>query len=172
MGCIMQHLCLLAMFRIYQVKLYHQLTTVTNTQTQSIFAFIEVFQSHPSLFVIFEGSGPSFCRTKHIRVWKPANKHDKVHVFQSLSSGNKVCHVNILHVKTGQVHRPSRFPLALTSFLPDNGSFYAWRFNTVNIQSILGKLTAEWRCKLVFQSMILIVFISFKGQLIATLTTI
>ncbi|MPN42233.1 hypothetical protein SDC9_189789 [bioreactor metagenome] len=63
MGIVVQHPWFHVMFRSYQSELDHQLTTVTNPQTQRIFAFVEIVQRKFRFLVIQEGSCPTFGRT-------------------------------------------------------------------------------------------------------------
>ena len=172
MGVIMQHLRHFSMLGINKSQFNSQLASVTNTQTQGVFAFIEILQSLSCFFIEFESAGPPLGRTQHVRIRESSDKDNHIYLFESFTSADQIGHVYILHVKTGQMQSPGRFTLTLAPFLPDHSSPDTRFSSTVQLQAQISQFAGKTLWEFIFQLIVFIALVSLQCLLFATLTPV
>ena len=105
-GIIVHHVCLFpvcCLLFVQKSEFNHQLTSVADTQRESVRARIESFERLFGFRVVEECSCPSFGTAQHVAVGKAAAEDNHVDRFQCLASCNQVGHHHVLHVEACQI---------------------------------------------------------------------
>lgn len=172
MRVVVLHRSLVLEFRIDEVQLYHQLATVADAKAQSVLTGEEALQGSLCVLVPDKAASPSFRRTKHVGVGETSAEHNHIDVVKSFATRHKVGHVNVFHIKAGEIKRICHLAVAVHALLADNGSLDACRSAAVAGKSVRGKRAFEILRQFIAYRLLLIVLKTLFRTCRATLTAV
>ncbi len=155
-----------------QVELNHQLATVAHPKTERVGAVVVSAEGFAGCLVPHESAGPSFRRTEHVAVGETAAEHNHVHVVESLTTGHKVGHVHVFHVKACEIKRICHFTVAVHALLADDGGADAGTFRAVEGETAVGKAAFEVFGKEIFEWLLVEVVEALRCTFLARLDAV
>ena len=154
---------------IEELQLGHQLTAITDTETQRVGASVEAVERSLRLLIEEDTSCPALSRAEDIRVREATAEDDELYIIERLTTRDEVGQMHVLDVEACEIEGISHLTLTIRPLVTEDGSTDRRLRRTVGIETKVSKLTREALRSREAEGLILIAFVASLSQLFATL---